>query len=61
MKLNILIVLLILSAFVHGQSVIKIDLLPGEKVWSGIIKDGHKLPYASGYKYDFYANHAESP
>ncbi|HLN72913.1 MAG TPA: glycoside hydrolase family 31 protein [Prolixibacteraceae bacterium] len=60
MKLNILIIFLILSAIGKGQSVIKIDLLPGEQVWSGIIKDGHKMPYPSGYRYDFYANNQEN-
>ncbi|MEI6078544.1 MAG: glycoside hydrolase family 31 protein, partial [Verrucomicrobiota bacterium] len=33
-----------------------IPLQPGEKIWSGIITDGHKMPYASGYQFDFYAN-----
>ena len=35
---------------------VTIPLLPNEKIWSGIIKDGHKMPYTPGYKYDFYAN-----
>ncbi|MEI8291107.1 MAG: glycoside hydrolase family 31 protein, partial [Verrucomicrobiota bacterium] len=27
-----------------------------EKIWSGVITDGHKMPYASGYEFDYYAN-----
>ncbi|MCG6186021.1 glycoside hydrolase family 31 protein [Maribellus maritimus] len=34
----------------------KIDLLPGEKIWSGVITDGHKMPLAGGFEFDFYAN-----
>ena len=37
-----------------------IRLEPGEKVWSGVIKDGENLPYASGSHYDFYANNREN-
>jgi len=33
-----------------------IKLEPNEKIWSGIITDGHKLPYASGHRFDFYAD-----
>jgi len=60
MKLYILAALLFISSFAQGQSSMSIDLLPGEKVWSGIIKDGHKLPYQAGYKYDFYANNQDN-
>ena len=37
-----------------------IQLEPGEKIWSGVIKDGENLPYASGSRYDFYANNREN-
>lgn len=33
-----------------------IPLQAGEKIWSGAIKEGHKMPFATGYKFDFYAN-----
>ncbi|HKI88680.1 MAG TPA: glycoside hydrolase family 31 protein [Draconibacterium sp.] len=35
---------------------IKIELLPGEKIWSGTITDGDKMPLPNGYQFDFYAN-----
>ena len=37
-----------------------IQLEPNEKTWSGVIKDGENLPYASGSRYDFYANNREN-
>ena len=37
-----------------------IPLQAGEKIWSGIVKDGHKLPYAVGYRYDFCANNQDN-
>ncbi|MDB5143347.1 MAG: glycoside hydrolase [Mucilaginibacter sp.] len=39
-----------------SQASLSIDLSPGEKVWSGVIKDGQKMPYEPGYRYDLYAN-----
>lgn len=35
---------------------ILIPLLPGEKVWSGVIREGNKMPFNDGYRFDFYAN-----
>jgi len=60
MKLQFLFILLIYCTVAFGQPTQSIDLLPGEKVWSGIIKDGQKMPYATGYKYDFYANNQDN-
>lgn len=58
---NVLFFLMIfISTFAFCQSDLKIDLLPGEKIWSGIIKDGQKMPYSPGYKYDFWANNQEN-
>ncbi|MEI6198055.1 MAG: glycoside hydrolase family 31 protein [Verrucomicrobiota bacterium] len=37
-----------------------IPLQAGEKIWSGIIKDGENLPYAVGSHYDFYANNRDN-
>lgn len=37
-----------------------IPLHAGEQIWSGIVKDGHKLPYAAGYRYDFHANNQDN-
>ena len=34
----------------------KITLQPDEKVWSGVINDGQKMPFASEYSFDFYGN-----
>ena len=39
-----------------SQTSLSIDLLPGEKVWSGVIKDGQKMPHEPGYQYDLYGN-----
>ncbi len=33
-----------------------IELLPGEKIWSGVIVEGHQMPFEDGYEFDFYAN-----
>ncbi|HPT32946.1 MAG TPA: glycoside hydrolase family 31 protein, partial [Prolixibacteraceae bacterium] len=44
----------------HAHTEISIPLLPGEKIWSGIIKDGHQMPYSEGYSFDFYANNLEN-
>ena len=61
-----LLILVCLLGLLHssfGQSndpIQKISLLPGEKIWSGVIKDGQKMPYATGYKYNFWANNQEN-
>ncbi|NJK95035.1 MAG: hypothetical protein HC905_09100 [Bacteroidales bacterium] len=38
------------------SSEIRIKLQQGEKLWSGAIKEGHKMPFGEGYQFDFYAN-----
>ncbi len=38
----------------------RISLSPGERVWSGVIKDGQKMPYIVGSKYNFWANNQEN-
>jgi len=60
MKLQFLFLLLFYCTVAIGQPTQSVDLLPGEKVWSGIIKDGLKMPYAQGYKYDFWANNQDN-
>jgi alpha-glucosidase len=60
MKLKILLLFIFFSSTGFGQGDMRIDLLPGEKIWSGIIKDGHRMPYPTGYRYDFYANNQEN-
>jgi alpha-glucosidase len=60
MKIKILSLFILLSGQIFCQTKQKIDLFPGEKVWSGIIKDGQKMPYATGYKYDFWANNQDN-
>lgn len=37
-----------------------IPLQAGERIWSGVVKDGHKVPYSAGYRYDFYANNQDN-
>jgi len=56
MKFKTLTLLLFFPVLAFSQSTLKIDLLPGEKIWSGAIKESDKMPFAEGYKFDFYAN-----
>ena len=42
------------------KSEMEIQLLKGERIWSGVIKDGNKMPYSEGYGFDFYANNLEN-
>jgi len=37
-----------------------IPLQPGEKIWSGVIKDGERLPYTPGSHFDYYANNRDN-
>ena len=37
-----------------------VPLVTGEMIWSGIIKDGQKMPYENGYRYDLYANNQDN-
>ena len=60
MKLKLTLILSLFSCLAFCQKTQSIELLPGEKVWSGIIKDGQKMPYSNGYKYDFWANNNEN-
>ncbi len=60
MKTLFLLFALLGSASLFAQKNLEIALLPGEKVWSGIIKDGQKMPYPTGYKYDFWANNQDN-
>ena len=39
-----------------SASSLVIKLEPNEKIWSGVITDGHKMPYALGSKFDFFAD-----
>lgn len=56
MKFKLLTLLLFFPAWAFSQSTLKIDLHPGEKIWSGAIKESDRMPFAEGYKFDFYAN-----
>lgn len=60
MKLINFIFLFLFSNCVLSQVNLTIDLLPNEKIWSGIIKDAQRMPYENGYKYDFFANNQEN-
>ncbi|MBE0655065.1 MAG: DUF4038 domain-containing protein, partial [Bacteroidales bacterium] len=39
-----------------GQQHTIISLKPGEKIWAGVIKEGHQMPYPDSHQFDFYAN-----
>ncbi|MFV0267649.1 MAG: glycoside hydrolase family 31 protein [Draconibacterium sp.] len=39
-----------------APKIITIPFEPGEKIWSGAVKEGHLMPFAGKYKYNFYAN-----
>jgi len=43
-----------------AQETMDIEILPGEKIWSGAIKEGHIMPFTDGYGYDFFANNREN-
>jgi len=68
-----MLMMLIVAYSVHAESTVAkltsdhassshmvISLKPGEWIWSGVIKDGERMPYASGSKFDFYANNREN-
>lgn len=48
------------STEVAPSSDLVIPLAAGERIWSGIVKDGHKMPYPTGYRYDLYANNQDN-
>ena len=59
MKKNIVFLLSFLLLFleIKAQKTTKNIVIPlekGEKIWSGLIRDAHKMPLKSGYKFDFY-------
>lgn len=55
MKTLALFLAILFPICIVGQDQI-VNLLPGEKVWSGAVKEAHKMPFETGYKFDFYAN-----
>jgi len=56
MKIKILLSLLFVVQICIAQTSIDVELLPGEQVWSGSVKQGDKMPFDAGYTFDFYAN-----
>ncbi len=60
MKIQFILFFALFSLKSFNQEKLTIDLLPGEKIWSGVIKDGEKMPYTAGYRYDLYANNREN-
>ncbi len=58
-KFNLLFLLgcfcLTFTQVLHAQN-IEIKLLPGERIWSGTINDGEKMPLQKGYSFNFYGN-----
>jgi len=55
LKTSLLLIILTIAFSSLGKN-IHIPLLQGEKIWSGIIKEGESMPHKSGYSFDFYAN-----
>lgn len=39
-----------------GQQHQIIQMEPGEKIWAGVIKEGHLMPYKASHTFDFYGN-----
>lgn len=56
MKIKFALIFLIITHFSFAQTSIEVELLPGEKIWSGSVKQGDKMPFDVGYKFNFYAN-----
>ncbi len=52
----IFIFLPIFAAGQMGSQDLKIPLQPGEKIWSGVISEGDKMPLVEGYKFDYYGD-----
>jgi alpha-glucosidase (family GH31 glycosyl hydrolase) len=46
----------IVTSYLYAQDPVEVKLLEGEKIWSGVIKEGHKMPFEEGYVFNFYAN-----
>jgi alpha-glucosidase len=55
-KLITLLIFLVSVTSLKAQDGIEIPLLEGEKIWSGVIKEGHKMPFNDDYIFNFYAN-----
>lgn len=59
-KYNLLLLsfsLLIVNSYAQKVAeTIKIPLEKGEKIWSGLVREGHKMPLKVSYKFDFYGN-----
>jgi len=56
MKFKLLSLFILLTGFSFGQNSLTIQLMPGEGIWSGSVKQGHKMPFDVGYTFDYYAN-----
>ncbi|NJN26874.1 MAG: sulfatase-like hydrolase/transferase [Cyclobacteriaceae bacterium] len=56
MKKRLYIYFLFVPFVTFSQPTLQIPLQQGEKIWSGAIKEGHKMPFEPGYSFDFYAN-----
>jgi len=61
MKTRIALVIFLLTSVLSGSTqefkkTNRISLSEGEKVWAGIINDGHLMPFDTNFTFDFYAN-----
>ncbi len=56
-KIYFIIIFVLAGYFVKSQNnTATISLQPDEKIWSGTILHGDKMPLPDGYQFDFYAN-----
>jgi alpha-glucosidase (family GH31 glycosyl hydrolase) len=56
MKIKLLPFFILFAYISFGQNPLSLQLLPGEKIWSGSVKQGDRMPFENGYKFDFFAN-----
>jgi alpha-glucosidase len=56
MKTKLFFATLLISVSVFSQTEQQIELVPGEKIWSGVIDEGHIMPYENLHQFDMYGN-----
>ncbi|MDP4238098.1 MAG: glycoside hydrolase family 31 protein [Bacteroidota bacterium] len=52
--LAIISVITLLTGKISSQNVTKVILQPGEKVWAGVVFDGHLMPFSMDYSIDLF-------
>jgi alpha-glucosidase len=56
LKTRLFLFALLIGSICLGQDELHVPLLPGEKIWSGSVKQGDRMPFQIGHSFDFYAN-----